>query len=73
VPEMWKPDRRSMEMTRRKLMHKLLGAGVMLLVGMARRANKAMPRRNTWAAKYLKYPGGFRAPNDIFTQSKWSG
>jgi hypothetical protein len=62
-----------MEMTRRKLIHRLLGAGAVILAGIARRANKAMPRRFTWAAKYRQYPGGFRAPNDIFRQSKWSG
>jgi len=60
-------------MKRRKFIHRLLGAGAMILVGMARRANKVMPRRFTWAAKYRKYPGGFRPPNDIFRQSKWSG
>jgi len=60
-------------MKRRKFIHGLLGAGAMILVGAARQANKVMPRRFTWAAKCRKYPGGFRAPSDIFGQGKWSG
>lgn len=60
-------------MKRRKFIHSLLGAGAVTLVGAARLASKLIPRRFTWAQKYRKYPGGFRPPNDIFSQSKWSG
>lgn len=70
---MWKQDTWSMEMTRRKLIHKMLGAGAVILAGITSRISKVMPRRFTWAAKSRKYPGGFRAPNNIFRQSKWGG
>jgi hypothetical protein len=62
-----------MEMTRRKLIHKLFSAGALILMGMTRQAKKVLPRRFTWAGKYHKYPGRFKAPYGIFKKSKWSG
>jgi hypothetical protein len=62
-----------MEMTRRKFIHKLLGAGSLILAGAGLLAKKIVPGRFVRALRYHKYPGRFRAPDDIFNQSKWNG
>ncbi|MHC4742396.1 MAG: hypothetical protein ACYS8Z_10815 [Planctomycetota bacterium] len=60
-------------MKRRKFIHRLLGCGAAILLGAARLASKGIPRVFRRAERCGKYPGGFRPPNDIFSQGKWGG
>lgn len=71
--QMWQQDTRSMEMKRRELIRRALGAGSLVLLGVSRLAKRVAPRRFVRAVKCRRYPGGFRPPYDIFRQSKWRG
>jgi len=60
-------------MTRRKLIQKLIKAGLAVIVGLGWLAKKAAPRKFIRAVVLKKYPGSLRPLGDISKQGKWSG
>jgi hypothetical protein len=60
-------------MKRREFIGRVLGIGSVVLLGVGRMAKRVVPRRFVRAVNFGRYPGGFRPPHDIFSQSKWSG
>jgi hypothetical protein len=62
-----------MEMTRRKFIRKLIGAGSVIFVGASWLINETSPRKFLRAVRLKKYPGTIKPIGDISKQSKWSG
>ena len=62
-----------MEMTRRKFILKLMGAGSSIVAGASWFINKTAPRKFIRAVKFKKYPGLIKPMGDVSKQGKWSG
>jgi hypothetical protein len=60
-------------MTRRKLLHNLLGSVIAITLGMKWLIKKASPRKFVRALSIKKYPGSIKHIGDVCSQSKWNG
>ncbi len=62
-----------MEVTRRKFVQVLAGAGSALSAGLFWIGRKASPRRVVRALRLGRYPGEVVPMQDVSQQAKWSG
>jgi hypothetical protein len=60
-------------MTRRKLLHQLLGSATAVALVSKWLITKAKPRKFVQALRVKKYPGSLRHIGNVCSQGKWSG
>ena len=78
MSELWKRNLRSVEVTRRKFVRKLVKSCSVIFVGIGaliRSLSARKPKRRTFlrAFRVAEYPGPVKALGHIDTHSKWSG